>query len=52
MKNKLRVSTPYQSFKAVVSDFNLNIQPERNYIIELNFDYENGTRVIKVKFIV
>lgn len=47
MSNTLEITTPYKVFKTCSSDFNINFQPGSNYLLSLNFDYENNTQLIK-----
>nr|XP_023014254.1 uncharacterized protein LOC111504019 [Leptinotarsa decemlineata] len=47
MKNYLEITTPFSSFKTIESNFDLNIEAGRRYILGLNFDYQNQTELIK-----
>jgi hypothetical protein len=48
MKNDLRITTPYDTFKIITSFCNLKIIPGHKYEVGLDLDYQNRTRWIKV----
>lgn len=48
MKNILKITTPYQSFKTISSNFNLDVEAGRKYIFGLDLDYQNKTNLVKV----
>jgi hypothetical protein len=47
MKNDLRITTPYDTFKIITSFCNLKIIPGHKYEVGLDLDYQNRTRWIK-----
>ncbi|KAJ8955428.1 hypothetical protein NQ318_003526 [Aromia moschata] len=47
MTNDLQITTPYETFKDIVSNFVLEIQPSRKYVFGLNLDYLNKTTTVK-----
>lgn len=49
MENDLRISTPYESCKSIISEYKLEINPGNKYFLALNLDYQNQSRWIKVK---
>mgnify|MGYP005984094427 FL=1 len=48
MKNDLRITTPYDTFKFITSSYNLQIIPGHKYDLGLGLDYQNRTRWIRV----
>ncbi|KAJ3640007.1 hypothetical protein Zmor_003331 [Zophobas morio] len=47
MKNDLRITTPYDTFKFITSSYNLQIIPGHKYDLGLGLDYQNRTRWIR-----
>ncbi|KYB29704.1 hypothetical protein TcasGA2_TC031518 [Tribolium castaneum] len=47
MKNDLKITTPYDTFKIITSSYNLKIIPGHKYELGLDLDYQNRTRWIK-----
>lgn len=48
IRNKLTAVTPYESFKAIISTFDMHLAMNEEYFLEFNFDYINETLPVKV----
>lgn len=48
MKNKLEITTPYETCKVISSDYKFVITPGHQYVLALDLNYQNRTRWISV----
>lgn len=48
MKNKLEITTPYETCKAITSNYKFSINPQHHYIVALDLNYQNKTKWISV----
>lgn len=49
MKNRFQLSTPYESYRIVTSNYDFQIMPGYQYLLGLDLNYQNRTRWIKVR---
>lgn len=49
MKNKLHLTTPYERFRVVTSDCELEVTPGLKYFLALDINYENRTQSVQVR---
>lgn len=50
MKNRLYLITPYEKFKVVTSEFELEVAPGSKYLLALDFNYGNKSILVQVLF--
>lgn len=48
MKNRLHLNTPYEKFKTVTSDFELQVAPGSKYLLALDFNYGDKSLPVQV----
>lgn len=48
MKNKLEITTPYETCKIITSDYKFIINPGHQYLLAMDLNYQNKTRWINV----
>lgn len=48
MTNKLNLATPFESYKVITSDFDLEVLMGEEYRLSFDFNYLNKTKFMKV----